>query len=117
MENEVKMQHQFVELHCCGQDLRLAYDFNEICDAERLCGCNLLAGLENLDNLGAAQFRGLLYAALKPAHPIVTLQEVGTLIRLDTVLLITTAMAQAYQLALDNPGEPDLAEGAGNPVE
>ena len=117
MENEVKMQHQFVELHCCGQDLRLAYDFNEICDAERACGCNLLAALESLKGLGAAQLRGLLYAALRPAHPIVTLQEVGTLIRVDTVLPITEAMAHAYQLALENPTEPDSEENSAVPTE
>ena len=86
----------------------LAYDFNSIAEAEPVAGCNLLAALENLNAITAAQLRGLLYAAMvvTPPDPAPTLAQAGDLIRLDTIETVTLALAEAYQLSMPEPASP-----------
>jgi len=85
-----------------GQTLELAYDFNLIAEAEEAAGCNLLAALENLQDLTAMQLRGLLFAAIV-STPRLTLLEAGALIRVNTISVVTTALADAYNLTLPAP--------------
>jgi hypothetical protein len=83
-----------------GQKHRLVYNFNEIALAEPVAGCNLLRALENLRDLSGIQLRGLLYAAIKPLNAEATIDEVGAMIRVDTIEPITTALAEAYALSV-----------------
>jgi len=108
-----------------GRTYRLAYSFNAIAEAEHLAGCNLLGGLENLENLTAIQLRGLLYAALVVAHPTIpdgdgqrplTVEDAGLLVRLDTIGPITGALAEAYRLSMPEKKQdpPKAGAPAGN---
>jgi hypothetical protein len=97
-----------------GKDLLLAYDFNAIAEAEPVAGCNLLAALEDLNNITALQLRGLLYAAVvsvavdgKNALRL-TIQECGDLVRMDTIAPVTDALAEAYKLTLPAPPAKDI---------
>jgi len=92
----------FAALKIDGETYRLAYDFNAIADAEKLADANLLHGIAGLLGKGAnaAQIRGLLYAALRKAHPKLTLPQVGSLIRIDTIPDIYGAIEAAYRLSL-----------------
>lgn len=89
-----------------GKKYQLAYDFNAIADAESLAGCNLLNALENMNDITAAQLRGLLHAALVAAWPVESkllppsLAEAGTMCRVDTIGIVTTALGEAYMLTL-----------------
>jgi hypothetical protein len=68
----------------CGAGIyRLTLTYSFIARAEALAGCNMLAGLDNLHNLSALQFRGLLFCASHVAHPQLTVDDVGGLIGLD----------------------------------
>ena len=98
-----------------GKTWRLTYDFNAIADAERIAECNLLAALDNLAAISAAQLRGLLYAAIVVADARLrpTLQEVGALIRIDTLAAITEALAEAYRLSMPEPASADTASAGG----
>ncbi len=93
----------------------LCFSFNAIAIAEQEAGVNLLKALDNLEDLSAAQFRGLLYAALTKAHPDMTLDDAGELVRLDTIPVISRALGQAYLNSLperkqdENPPEPSEA--------
>ena|SRR3569832_908390 len=91
---------QFAKLEVDGKAYKLCYSFNSIAVAESVAGCNLLKGLESLTDLTAVQLRGLLYAALSVAHPDLTVEDAGTLVRLDTIGSITTALAEAYTISL-----------------
>jgi hypothetical protein len=86
-----------------GKQHRLVYDFNAICAAESVAGCNLLHALENLGDLTGMQLRGLLYAAMKPFSADVTIEEVSVMIRLDAIGAITKSLAEAYALSV--PGK------------
>jgi hypothetical protein len=90
----------FSTLKVDEKEYKLAYSFNAIAVAERTAGCNLLSGLENLSDLSALQLRGLLFAALSIAHPTITIEGAGRMIRLDTIAPITTSLAEAYQLSM-----------------
>lgn len=103
---------QFANLEMDGETYPLAYSFNAIAEAERLAGCNLLAGLENLMDLTALQLRGLLYAAMSVANPKVTIAQAGALIRIDTIPTITNAMADAYRLSMPGKKVDPTAAGA-----
>lgn len=94
-----------------GVTYKLAFSFNSIALAEVHAGVNLLEGLENLLALTAAQFRGLLYAALSMAHPKLTLSDVGNLIGFDSMGQWKDGLAEAYVLSM-----PDRkADEAENP--
>lgn len=91
---------EFSTLLLDGEKYKLVYNFNAIAEAEENAGCNLLGGLENLQNLTAIQLRGLLYAALGVAHPEITVTDAGRMIRLNTIAPITEALAEAYRLSM-----------------
>jgi hypothetical protein len=91
---------EFAKLEIDGKQYRLGYDFNAIAEAEEVTGSNLLQGLLNGGNWTARQMRGLLYAALHVAHPRITVEEVGKLIRLDTMIAVQRAVIMAYNLSL-----------------
>ena len=60
----------------------LKYDFNEICDAETLCGCNLMQPVCG-GGMSGIQTRALLYALLKPTNSAITVKEAGALLTFD----------------------------------
>jgi hypothetical protein len=91
---------KFSTLTIDEQDYKLAYSFNSIAEAEAVTKTNLLNGLETLTNLNASNLRGLLWAAMLIAQPKTTLEDAGTLIRLDTIGPVTLALAEAYNLSL-----------------
>jgi hypothetical protein len=76
----------------------LTFDFNQICEAEKETGINLLKPLAGA-GISATETRALLYALLKPAHPLVLLAEAGELLNKDlpTVLSELGAMLKAAQ--------------------
>ena len=106
----------YIEFEIGGVKHTLAYDFNKICEAEELTGCNLLAALTHLSSLSAAELRGLFYAALEagPKHafpgrtPQESLEEAGNMIRIDTILPIGEALSQAYGLTLAESQEEEI---------
>jgi hypothetical protein len=91
---------QFATLTIDGELYKLVYSFNAIAKAEGVTGCNLLNGLLSLESLSAVHLIGLLYAALSVAHPDMTVEKAGELVRLDTISSITQALAEAYALSM-----------------
>lgn len=91
---------RFAKIEINGNTYKLAFSFNAIALAEAHSGANLLEGLENLTSLSAAQFRGLLYAALSVAHPKMTLAEVGNLVDFETMGRLKDGLAEAYMLSM-----------------
>lgn len=103
---------KFAKLKLGGEEYSLCYSFNAIAEAERVAGCNLLIALEGLQNLSAIQLRGLLYAALTKAHPDISIERAGALIGIKSLGPITTALASAYSLSMEDPANPPEAESA-----
>jgi len=104
---------QFATLKVGEESYPLAYSFNSIAEAEHVAGCNLLGGLENLGELSALQFRGLLYAAMKVANPKVTIEQAGELIGFGSTGVIASALAEAYRLSMPvKKQDPPVAEDA-----
>jgi len=100
---------RFSKLEIAGKTYRLAYSFNAIAEAEHVAGCNLLEGLDSLQELTALQFRGLLYAALSVAQPEVTIEQAGNLVGLDTEsrMVVASALAEAFRLSMpDKKADP-----------
>jgi len=104
---------QFAPLTLDGKSYKLCYSFNSIAIAESVAGCNLLRGMEKLTDLTALQFRGLLYAALTVAHPDLSVEDAGNLIRFDTYAPIMDALGEAYRLSL--PDSKKKSAGATEP--
>jgi hypothetical protein len=94
---------EFTDLTIDETTYHLVYDFNAIAEAEKLCGIGLLHGIAAVLSSGAVtagELRGLLYAALRKAHPKITLSAAGHLVRLDTMPGITNALAGAWIASL-----------------
>lgn len=93
---------EFAALEIDGETYRLCYDFGAIAEAEKLTGCNLLQGIAYIlvNGATASQFRGLFYAALRKAHPKMTIAEADRLVRIDTMADIRTAIETAYTLSM-----------------
>ncbi|HXI88453.1 MAG TPA: hypothetical protein VNH18_14675 [Bryobacteraceae bacterium] len=112
------MEHDVVSftLEDDPQIYKLTYDFNAICDAEAVTGCNLLQAQIRLKNLSATEVRGLLYACLKPAYPAVLLSEAGDLLSRD-LETVSGALAEALGIVKSEnipdeaPAETALAAG------
>lgn len=60
----------------------LEYDFNFLCDAEVISGCNLMQAIAG-GQITAGQTRGMLYAFLKKANPDLLLSDAGALLSRD----------------------------------
>jgi hypothetical protein len=102
---------QFADLEIDDKTYKLAYSFQAIAEAEHLAGCNLLSGLDNLQELSARQLRGLFFAALSIAQPKITIEQSTALIRLDTTYSIRLALAKAYNLSIpDKSTDPPEAD-------
>jgi hypothetical protein len=108
---------QFASLEIDGKTYRLTYDFNAIAQAEAASGCNLLQGVAGflLNTATAAQYRGLLYAALLKAHPKMSIDQAGNLVRIDTMPDIRRALAEAYNLSMPEKKRMDIEEVAAEP--
>lgn len=108
---------EFAELEVGGTKYKLAYDFNAIAEAEALTQCNLLQGVAAVVRgtaLTAVQLRGLLYAALHKAQPLLSLAAAGKLVRIDTVAEIREAIQEAYLKSLPGKGKVKDPTGAGD---
>lgn len=94
------------ELEGDKQVYTLTYDFNQFVDAEAVTGCNLLRAIGNRGFISATEFRALLYALLKAAHPVVEVKEAGELMTRDTA-----TVSHAVAMVLGVPEEEEM-EGA-----
>jgi hypothetical protein len=87
-----------------GVTYQLGYDFGRICDAEAEAGtgCNLLHGLADMANLSGRQLCGLFLAALRAGDPKLklTFAQAGKLIRFDTIVPISEALAESLLLTM-----------------
>lgn len=110
-EKPQESQLEPVTLKIDGLELQLLYDYNLIAEAEEETGCNLLNALESLGKMNAKQLRGLLYAAIV-SKPRPTVQEVGKMIRLDTMGVITAKLSAAYMQTIKKPSAPVKKEPA-----
>ena len=106
---------RFAELDFDGQKIKLAYDFNSMCEVEAEAGVNLLHGIGLL--LGSTctirQLRGLLCAAMRIAKPSATLEDAGRLCRIDMIPAIESALLDAYEKSIPEAKKvknPPLAE-------
>jgi hypothetical protein len=111
---------EFATLRIDGESYNLVYDFNAIAEAEKLAQCNLLHGIASLLASGATamQLRGLLYAAMRKAHPKMTIDKAGELIRIDTMPDIYEALGEAYRNSMPEAkklAEDPTAGGDGGP--
>ena len=84
------------------REIQLGFDFNNLCDAEPVVGCNLLSAMESMGGpLTATQLRGLLYAMVVPfdgfkdKSPRDQLQAVGGLVLMTNTEAIRVAMVAA----------------------
>lgn len=108
---------QFVKLTIDGEDYQLAYDFNAIAEAQKLADCNLLHGILALlaRYPDAAELRALLFTALRKAHPRITIEQAGNLIRHDTMGDIVQALRDAYDNSLPEGKKLRPTGGGENP--
>ena len=116
---------EFVELKVASveggpvETYRLCYDLNSIADVEiEVPGCNLLQGMGRVFMHGAntAQYRGLLYAGLRLAHPKMTLREAGRILQnMENFPLVRKALIEAWNASMpeDRRFREDPTEGEG----
>jgi hypothetical protein len=106
---------EYVPIELSGSTWKLAYDFNAIAEAESITGCNLLQGVGGvlLHTMTATQFRGLFYAALRRAHPEITIHQAGLLMTIENMADIREALLKAYGVSMpERQADPPQAEGA-----
>lgn len=93
---------QFTDLEIDEKKYKLLYNFNAIATAEVVANANLMLGISGLylNTANAGQYRGLLYAALIKAHPNMTIDSAGSLIRPDTLPDVRLGLLRAYNEAI-----------------
>jgi hypothetical protein len=79
------------------QEYTLAFDFNELSEAEMVGEMNLLAAIAKWPALSCREMRCLLYALLKPAHPAVLLKEAGDLLTRDMTAVYTAVKQVLFE--------------------
>ncbi len=95
-----------------GKECRLVFDLNALADAEVLSGgkVNLAHGLANFLLTGAEgtgylfslnELRMLLFAAMRKAHPDITLEGAGELIRITNMVDVQNALLTTYAASMD----------------
>jgi hypothetical protein len=106
---------KFVEFSLDGdpQVYKLAYDFNHLCDTEEAIDCNLMDPFLGHTPMNARQTRGILFACLKTAHPLVLLSEAGNLLSRDQATVLRALgkairQARAGELEIDGAVGPDV---------
>lgn len=98
--------YNFHELTLDEKTYKLAFSYNAIAKAESVAKVNLMNSL-HLSDLDVNQFRATLYAALSVAHPKMTIEQAGELIKIDTFSEIRSALLQAWSKSMrENPLEP-----------
>lgn len=105
-----------VPLTIDGITRHLVYDFNAIAVTEELTGINLLECID-LQNLTAAKYRALLYSTLLKENPDITLEQVGALVRFDTLPAVTVALVEAWTGSRPEVVTGSKAENENPPVE
>lgn len=63
---------------------RLIFDVNEIAEAEKITGLNLMFAMKHLESMSFGHLRGLLFGLMRGAFPTLTLSEAGSLLSVDT---------------------------------
>lgn len=87
----------------------LQFDFNALCDAEEVAGCNLMRAVIGGAEFTATKARALLFAFLKTAHPKVTLAEAGELFSKDQGVVLTAlikVLNGVWRAEESEPAEP-----------
>jgi len=99
-----------VELILGGDTYHLAYDFNAVVQAEKVCGVNLLTAV--VGEITAQSLRGLLWASLLKDRPDITIGEVGGLIRPTNIVTIREAVVSCWFGSVPDvePGEAAAQE-------
>ena len=111
-----------------GKTYSIGYNFNDLVDAETVCGCNLYDAMGRLGrDITAGQLRGLLYAMVAPfwdtekVNQPAALKLVGALIRPDTrsdiIMAIGEAFARGSAEALAERWLKQMTEVSDNDVE
>lgn len=116
---------KFARAMLAGKEYSLCYDFNAIAETEALLWAvarrvdpdaprpNLMHGMATLilgAGYTATDVRGLLYAALKKAHPAISLQETGLLCGIEDISDIVTHIQKAYNLSMEKPKDPPAGD-------
>jgi hypothetical protein len=98
-----------VDLILGGKTYKLCFDFNAICQAEKVAGVNLLTSV--IGEITAQSLRGLLWASLLKDQPTITIDEVGALIRPTNIAVIRQAVVTAWFGSVpDEESEPGEAQ-------
>jgi hypothetical protein len=97
---------RYAKLELSGEEYSLVFDFNAIATAEQVAKVNLLESFY-FQNMTAAQFRGMFYAALRKAHPEISLQQAGDLITVKTLPVIQEALLKAWQNSITGTDHED----------
>lgn len=79
---------------------RMEFDYNNLCAAESLAGCNLV-GFSG--SISATQTRAHVFAALRKHHPEVELRDVGALLTKDRATVLE-ALGALYEESNKNAG-------------
>lgn len=87
-----------------GTEIRLVKDFNHICTAEEISGCNLMKAMVGTGNISSRDTRALFYACSLEWNPTVTLEECGDLLGGDELGTILEALGKT--LGMDDAEPP-----------
>jgi hypothetical protein len=110
---------EFVQVQVDDKTYKLLFDFNALAEAEAITKTNLLTGmwafLTNRESMTAVQLRGILYASLRKAHPEMTIDDAGALIRLDTFAELNQAVNAAFVISMPEKKRVELGIVLGKP--
>lgn len=102
------------ELTIDDKTYKLGFNYNDLCDAEPVTGCNLLSALGRATrDLTATELRGLFYAMIAPPADAPRLKDgsldqgellkyCGNLMRLDTIGDIRYAVTEAFARSVND---------------
>jgi len=82
--------------------LNLRFDGNALAEAEAKTGFNLMLGMATtvFNGMSYGQTRAMLWAATRGDHSKLSMEDIGNLVRLDTIPAIQNALVETYVAAM-----------------
>lgn len=104
-----ELKNKGIKLKLNNKEYELKFNMNTFCELEEVYG-DINKAFEDLQNMKVKAIRALLYSAIKVEDESVTLKEVGSMLTLNDMERLGTAINEALSAAMPEATEENTGE-------
>jgi hypothetical protein len=104
-----ELKNKGIKLELNNKEYELKFNMNTFCELEEVYG-DINQAFEDLQNMKVKAIRALLYSAIKVEDESVTLKAVGTMLTLNDMERLGTAINEALSAAMPEATEETMGE-------